>query len=239
MNKIFQLTLKSALKDMYLFFWSLFVPIAATIGLGHFIDIENYEDSILTGMTAVSVLFYAFMTTAFAILSQRRRGVYNLLHITPMPLWKYIISISSTWTIISAISSVFVLIVGTFTFKVNVGIVEILLCLPVIILSALSYIFLSFVVSRFCKNEANANMLCNFVTLPFILCSSAFYSLEKAPQVVKFLNTINPFEYFVDSLRIAMNLKIQDYILNIVILFSFLVFTLFLATKTFRYNDIS
>lgn len=239
MNKVFQLTLKSALKDMYLFFWSLFIPIVATIGLGYFIHIENNEVSILTGMTAVSVLFYAFMTTTFAVLSQRRRGVYNLLHITPMPLWKYIVSISSAWTLISAISSVIVLIVGIITFKVNVGIVEILLCLPVIILSALSYIFLSFVVSRFCKNEANANMLCNFVTLPFMLCSTAFYSLENAPQIVKFFKTINPFEYFVNGLRIAMNQTIQEYILNIVILFIFLVFTLFLATKTFRYNDIS
>jgi ABC-2 type transport system permease protein len=238
MKKIFQLTLKSAFRDKYLFFWSLIVPIAATLGFGYFIKIDNYESSILTGMTAVSVLFYAFMTTSFAVLSQRRRGVYNLLHITPMPLWKYIVSVSSAWTFISVVSSLVVLIIGIIFFKISVSIGSLILCLPVIIISALSYIFLSFFVSRFCKNEAHANMLCNFVTLPFMLCSTAFYSMGNAPKAIQFLNKINPFEYFVNGLRTAISLNGYEYMKNIVVIFVFLVFSLLLATKTFRYSDV-
>ncbi|WP_310604550.1 ABC transporter permease [Anaerosporobacter sp.] len=238
MKKIFQLTLKSAFRDVYLFFWSLIIPIGGTLALSYFISIDNYGSSILTGMTAVSVLFYAFMTTAFAVLSQRRRGVYNLLHITPLPLWKYIVSVSGAWTCISAVSSLIVLIVGIIVLKLDIHFLSIILCLPVIILSALCYIFLSFIVSRFCKNEAHANMLCNFVTLPFMLCSTAFYSLENAPHIIRNLSLINPFEYFITGIRVAITGNTESYIMCFVILSLFLIVMLILATKSFRYSDV-
>lgn len=90
MDTIFKLTLKSAGRDPFLFFWSILLPLGGSIGLGMLIKTPEYAQHILTGMMAVSILFYSFMTTAYSILTQRRRGVYNLLRITPMPLWKYI-----------------------------------------------------------------------------------------------------------------------------------------------------
>lgn len=238
MKKIFLLTLKSALRDTYLFFWSLVVPVAAIFGLSYFVKIDNYESLILTGMTAVSVLFYAFMTTTFAVLSQRRRGVYNLLHMTAMPIWKYIISVSAAWTLISAVSSFFVLGAGILFLDIQIDIVSIVLCLPVICVASLSYVFLSFFMSSFCRNEAHANMLCNFVTLPFMLCSTAFYSMESMPDAIRFLNRINPFEYFVTGLRTAFGLNIYEYFMQLGVIFVFLLLALLLAAKTFRYSDV-
>lgn len=237
MKKIFLLTLKSAFRDTYLFLWSLIVPIGGTLGLSCFIKLENYESTILTGMTAVSVLFYAFMTTVFAVLSQRRRGVYNLLHITPLPLWEYIVSVAGAWTCISTVCSLIVLAFGIIVFKINIQIISMIQCLPVLALSALGYIFLSFIVSRFCKNEAHANILCNFVTLPFMLCSTAFYSLENAPQFIKYLNKINPFEYFVTGIRASFTGNVQSYMSCLTVLTVFLAVTLVFATKTFKFND--
>ena len=94
MKTIFKLTIKKAIRDPFLIFWSIFFPIVTIIALGILFNTESYTIHILTAMTCVSVLAYSFMTTSFNVLSQRRRGVYNLLKVTPLPLYKYIISSS-------------------------------------------------------------------------------------------------------------------------------------------------
>lgn len=144
MNTIFRLTLKSATRDPFLLFWSIVLPIGGTIGLGMFIKSPDYPERILTGMMAVSILFYSFMTTSFAVLTQRRRGVYNLLRVTPMSLWKYICSISGAWTLTSLVCAILVLISGIFVFELNIAVRSIVALIPVIIIATISYVFLSF-----------------------------------------------------------------------------------------------
>lgn len=153
MKTIFKLTIKKAIRDPFLIFWSIFFPIVTIIALGILFNTESYTIHILTAMTCVSVLAYSFMTTSFNVLSQRRRGVYNLLKVTPLPLYKYIISSSCAWVMISIISSLFVFISCALFFKLEFSFVSILLFLPIIIAASLVYIFISFFVSSLVKNN--------------------------------------------------------------------------------------
>lgn len=105
--------------------------------IGDFIKSPDYPEHILTGMMAVSVLFYALTTTSFTILTQRRRGVYNLLRVTPMPLWKYVCSISGAWTIISFLCAALVLPSGILVLKLSVSIRTVAAFLPAAFLLAL------------------------------------------------------------------------------------------------------
>ncbi len=57
MKTIFKLTLKSAGRDPFLFFWSILLPVGGAIGLGMLIKSSEYPQHILTGMMAVSILF--------------------------------------------------------------------------------------------------------------------------------------------------------------------------------------
>ncbi|MNC31781.1 hypothetical protein D3C75_801140 [compost metagenome] len=120
MKTIFLLTLKAAPRDPYLLFWSILLPVGGTIGLGLLIGQPEYPLRIMTGMMAVGMLFYAFSTTSFAILGQRRRGVYNPLRVTPMPLWRYICGVSGAWTLISLSCGLLVLGAGTIFFQLGI-----------------------------------------------------------------------------------------------------------------------
>lgn len=144
MKTIFGLTLKSAGRDPFLLFWSILLPVGGTIGLGLLIKQTEYPLHIMTGMMAMGVLFYAFSTTAFAILSQRKRGVYSLLRATPMPIWQYICGVSGAWTLVSLLCALLVLIAGTLVFRLDVFILSILMLLPVLLCAALGYVLLSF-----------------------------------------------------------------------------------------------
>lgn len=55
MKTIFFLNLKSSLKDMYLLFWSIFMPCTAIIALKIFLP--NLAGNYTQGMIAVSVFF--------------------------------------------------------------------------------------------------------------------------------------------------------------------------------------
>ncbi|WP_288693725.1 ABC transporter permease [uncultured Brachyspira sp.] len=237
MKTIFKLTIKKAIRDPFLIFWSIFFPIVTIIALGILFNTESYTIHILTAMTCVSVLAYSFMTTSFNVLSQRRRGVYNLLKVTPLPLYKYIISSSCAWVMISIISSLFVFISCALFFKLEFSFVSILLFLPIIIAASLVYIFISFFVSSLVKNNETASILYNIILMCSMFLSDGYYSLYNAPSVVKFLSRLNIFQYFLNAVRGAYYFDFQSYFIGLAVLLACLIIALILAVNTFRYVD--
>lgn len=237
MKTIFKLTIKKAIRDPFLIFWSIFFPIVTIIALGILFNTESYTIHILTAMTCVSVLAYSFMTTSFNVLSQRRRGVYNLLKVTPLPLYKYIISSSCAWVMISIISSLFVFISCALFFKLEFSFVSILLFLPIIIAASLVYIFISFFVSSLVKNNETASILYNIILMGSMFLSDGYYSLYNAPSIVKFLSRLNIFQYFLNAVRGAYYFDFQSYFIGLAVLLACLIIALILAVNTFRYVD--
>ena len=237
MKTIFKLTIKKAIRDPFLIFWSIFFPIVTIIALGILFNTESYTIHILTAMTCVSVLAYSFMTTSFNVLSQRRRGVYNLLKVTPLPLYKYIISSSCAWVMISIISSLFVFISCALFFKLEFSFVSILLFLPIIIAASLVYIFISFFVSSLVKNNETASILYNIILMGSMFLSDGYYSLYNAPSVVKFLSRLNIFQYFLNAVRGAYYFDFQSYFIGLAVLLACLIIALLLPVNTFRYVD--
>ncbi len=237
MKSIFAITMKSALRDPFLLFWSLIIPIGGSIALGYFINVQEYPVRIMTGMIAVSILFYALVTTAYTIMAHRRRGVYNLLRVTPMKLWQYIVSLSSAWTLIAVISGALVMWVCLVVFAQRVTGLSILLMIPVLFLSAIGFVFLSFFVSSLAKNEGQMSMITNILLMPMLFCSDAFYALDKAPSFIQVVTRFNPFQWFVEGIRNALAIDLTGYIIDIGLLMLFFVIALALALKTFRYAD--
>ncbi len=238
MKTIFSLTFKSASRDPFLMLWSLILPIGGAIGLGFFIKYPDYPEHILTGMMAVSILFYSFMTTSFAILTQRRRGVYNLLRVTPMPLWKYICGISGAWTSISLLCAMLVMLSGILVLKLSISLPAVLALLPVLIIAALGYVFFSFFIASLSRTENNISILTNIITMPLLFSSSAFYSLNSAPPFIQVINKFNPFQWFVNALRSAFDLSWGNYFINAGLVLLVVIVAFLLALKTFRYTDV-
>lgn len=235
MKTVFLLNLKSSMKDMYLLFWSILMPFAAIIALRIFLP--NYSGDYIEGIIAVSVFFYSFMTTAFIALSQRKRGVYNLLHATPLPLWKYIVSVSSSWSVIAIILSyivlLFALVINQLKFSVNV----LLYMTPIILIASLSFVFLSFFISSLVKNEGHLSMTANVLMIPMLLCSNAFFTMEKAPDFIQYISLVNPFEWFLNGIKAAFLNNFSLWGESLLLLIGCLALTLIISLKTFKYSD--
>ncbi|QPQ30580.1 ABC transporter permease [Lysinibacillus sp. JNUCC 51] len=235
MKTVFVLNLKSSIKDMYLLFWSILMPFAAIIALKIFLP--SYAGDYVEGIIAVSVFFYSFMTTAFIALSQRKRGVYNLLHATPMPLWKYIISISSSWAIVAIILSYIVLLFAIVINQLNFSFKILLFMTPIILIASLSFVFLSFFISSLVKNEGHLSMTANVLMIPMLLCSNAFFTMEKAPNLIQFISIVNPFEWFLNGIKSAFLNNFSTWGESLLLLLGCLAVTLIISLKTFKYSD--
>jgi len=235
MKAIFVLNLKSSIKDMYLLFWSILMPFAAIIALKIFIP--SYAGNYVEGIIAVSVFFYSFMTTAFIALSQRKRGVYNLLHATPLPLWKYIVSISSAWAIIAIILSYIVLLFAIVINQLNFSFNVFLFMTPIILIASLSFVFLSFIISSLVKNEGHLSMTANVLMIPLILCSNAFFTMEKAPNLIQYISLANPFEWFLNGIKAAFLNNFSTWGESLLLLLGCFALALIVSLKTFKYSD--
>ncbi|WP_427107759.1 ABC transporter permease [Lysinibacillus xylanilyticus] len=235
MKTVFVLNLKSSIKDMYLLFWSILMPFAAIIALRIFLP--SYAGDYVEGIIAVSVFFYSFMTTAFIALSQRKRGVYNLLHATPMPLWKYIISISSSWAIVAIILSYIVLLFAIVINQLNFSFKTLLYMTPIILIASLSFVFFSFFISSLVKNEGHLSMTANVLMIPMLLCSNAFFTMEKAPNLIQYISIVNPFEWFLNGIKSAFLNNFSIWGESLLLLLGCLAVTLIISLKTFKYSD--
>ena len=237
MKTIFKMAVKSALRDPYLLFWSILMPLAGMFILGLLIKAPGYDARILTSMTAVSILFYSLVTTAFSILAQRRRGVYHLLRITPMPLGRYVFSLSAAWSVIALLCGLLILTAGTAFFHVDISPSSLLLMLPVLFVADLGYVMFSFVLASFSKTEGHVSMLTNVVTLPMVFLSDAFYSLEHAPKIVVILSSLNPFQWLLNGLQDSQTPVVSAWLFDLGLLLALFLLGLLLAVKTFRFTE--
>lgn len=237
MNTIFNLSLKSAAREPFLLFWSILMPMAGTLILGFLVGNPVYAISITTGMMAMGILFYAFTTTVFSLLGQRRRGVYQLLKVTPMPLSRYIISVSGAWTLVSLICAMLVLMVGGVFFHLDLSVISIVKMGTVSVLGAMGYVFFSFFISGLCHTEAQTSIATNLIAMPLLLGSDAFYSLTSAPAWIKMMIMLNPFQWLLNGLRSGFSGHNQDWVISLVALLIFLGITLFLAVGFFKSSD--
>lgn len=237
MKTVFKLALKAASRDPFLLFWSILLPVGGMIGLGIFIKIPGYPSRILTGMMAASVLFYALVTSAFSILGRRRRGVYNLLQVTPMKLWQYVFSLSGAWTLVCFLCAALILAFGMVVFSIKISLLSVIMLIPLIAIATIGYIFFSFFIASLSRTEGHVSMISNIVMLPLMFISDSFYSLEDAPSVLKILSRFNPFQWFTNGIAGSLNANISGWLFSLVLLAITAVAGLFLAVKTFRYSQ--
>ena len=110
---------------------------------------------------------------------------------------------------------------------------------PVIIAASLLYIFISFFVSSLVKNNETASILYNIILMSSMFLSDGYYSLYKAPNIVKLLSKLNIFQYFLNAFRGAYYFDFHSYFIGLAVLFICLIIALLLAVNTFRYAPIN
>ncbi|WP_082394205.1 ABC transporter permease [Bacillus sp. JCM 19034] len=181
MFNIIRISLNKDLKDVYLLFWSICLPLAVLFGLYYF-DV-HVSTNLLFGLLSISIFFYSCTTNSFSVYAQRKRGVFDLLRITPFSLWKYLSSITISQTIIACFVSAVLLLVEISLFNITMSALGIILFLPLFFVSSAIFTLMGFFISSLPKNEGQLSITTNLVMIPLLLCSSIFLNITEAPNL--------------------------------------------------------
>jgi ABC-2 type transport system permease protein len=237
MGTIFKTMFISGLRDGYLLFWSILFPIGLMIGLGTYLDTPSFQERIMIGVLAMSVIFGALNTTAIIVLQQRNRGVYKLLKTTPLPTISFVMIMTAARTLLSVFVSALILMAGLLYFDIDASALSIMMILFVLAIGTLGFTALSFFVANLAQNEAQTNAISNLISLPLLFASEAFYSLTNAPNWVKLIRDISPFNYLIKAMRDSLLEEWQEVWLSILFLVVFTAISIIFAVLTFRWDS--
>ncbi|MDZ5470575.1 ABC transporter permease [Bacillus sp. 31A1R] len=236
LNVIFKSMLITSIRDKITLFYSLMFPLILMLGLGLYFDSPDMKLNIVSGVTAISTIFWGMQGIAFQVHFQRNKGVYKLLKLTPMPTISFICVMTAARTVIGLVLNMIVWIIGMVFLKFDLTLTNILITSLLIAVGLLSFTAIGFFIANLANNEGQINMFSNLLQLPMIFMSEAFYKLNSAPNWVVATGKLLPFEHYVKALKGAINGMDDALLLGFLIPLLYMVIAILLSVLTFRWE---
>ena len=234
---IFKSMLSTSVRDKMTLFYSLAFPLLLMLGLGYYFNDDYQQLQIVAGVTAISTIFWGMQGIAFQVHVQRNRGVYKLLKLTPMPIALFIVIMVLSRTFIGVLINIVVWLVGIFIFAIDVTFIVVVNTFLLLIICSLCFTSIGFVISNLARNEAQISIISNFIQLPMIFMSEAFYNLKNAPEWVIFIGKMLPFEHYVKALRALMLDESSVLLAGFGIPIIYLVLAILITIPTFKWES--
>jgi ABC-2 type transport system permease protein len=198
-------------------------------GMGEMIQTPLIESDYILfltpGIIAMGTASIA-MSSGHILFNERRFwGMYEEMLTLPISRSAYLLS-KILWVMTLSMGQLlFILLVGIPLVEGGFYCANIFLVLLSILPGAICFCSLIMPIASSIKSAASFYGITGFISLPIILCSSAFYPLDTAPHWLRMIAYINPMTYMVDIARAGFTgLWDQWILLKILIL---CVFTLF------------
>jgi ABC-2 type transport system permease protein len=236
MGTIFRSMILTSLRDKISLFYAIIFPIGLMIGIGVYLDSEAYNPLLLTGVIALSTLFWSVQGLAFQVHMQRGKGVYKLIKLSPYSTLSFIAIMTLVRTFLGTLINILILATGVIVFNLSLTISEWMSMVVIMVIGTLCFSCLGFFLSNFAKNEGQINMMSNMLYLPMVFASEAFYSLKNAPDWIVSLGGLFPFSYYLKAMRNTVIDTNASLMLSLGIVVAYTAVLLLLAALTFKWD---
>jgi ABC-2 type transport system permease protein len=179
---------------------------AAPLVAADFISITaeelNFMDFFVPGVISMSLMQLGVFG-ALVIVSWRERKILKRLGATPLPRHTLVLSQVSLRLIIAVVQTIIILAVGRLIFSVKVA-NQPALMLFFILLGALTFISMGYLVASFARTEAAGTAIVQVIQFPMMFLSGIFWPIEFAPEWLTPVIYLMPLTYLGDALRQVM-----------------------------------
>jgi ABC-2 type transport system permease protein len=176
----------------------LVVPQAETIQTENLNFISYFVPSIL-GMSIMQIGIFA----AVPLVADREKHILKRLAATPLRRWQLVGSNVLMRVVIALVQAVIIIGVGAVVFGVQVsssgG-----LALLFIVLGAMTFLSIGYVIASFAKTEEAANGMTSVVQFPMMFLSGIFFPINAMPDFLQGIARLIPLTYLGDALRQLM-----------------------------------
>jgi ABC-2 type transport system permease protein len=160
----------------------------------------TYQQFLVPGVIGMTMLFGA-MLVSLSVAYERESGVMRLLISAPIPHWWIVLAkilAACLVALIQAAALMILLAVLGYLGDVSPWLLLALLA------TALACASLGMLVAVFTSSLDNFAVMMNFVIFPVFFLSGALYPVQRLPEPLKTIATVNPFTHCVDLLKHAI-----------------------------------
>jgi ABC-2 type transport system permease protein len=176
----------------------LVVPQPETLQTENINFISYFVPSML-GLSIMQVGIFA----AIPLVADREKLILKRLAATPLRRWQLVGSNVLMRLLIALVQSVIIIGVGVMVFGVEIT-GPFALSLVFIVLGAVAFLALGYVVASFAKTEDSANGMTSVIQFPMMFLSGTFFPIDSMPDVLQTVARVIPLTYLSDALRQVM-----------------------------------
>lgn len=207
------------------------------------VDLETLQTSRLNSVSffVPSILAMALMQlgifAAIPLVEQREKLILKRLNATPLPRWTLVGSNVIVRLLIAAAQTAIIVGIGVAALGVEI-VGNWALIAGFVVLGALSFTAIGYVIASFARTEEAANGMTQIVQLPLMFLSGIFFPLEVMPEWLRGVATFLPLTYLGDALRQTMvgGTPFAPLGLDALVLVGWLVVTLGISARYFRWQ---
>ncbi len=176
----------------------LVVPDARTIQTENLNFISYFVPSML-GLSVMQVGIFA----AIPLVADREKLILKRLAATPLRRWQLVGSNVLMRLLIALVQAVIIVSVGAIAFGVQVT-GSIAAVVAFVVLGALAFLALGYVVASFARTEDSANGMTSVIQFPMMFLSGTFFPINDMPDLLQGIARVIPLTYLSDALRQVM-----------------------------------
>jgi ABC-2 type transport system permease protein len=188
-----------------------------------------------------SILAMALMQlgvfASIPLVQQREKLILKRLNATPLPRWVLVGSNVAVRLIIAAVQTALILGIGIALLGVKI-VGDPLPIAAFVILGALTFTSIGYVIASFARTEEAANGITSVVQFPLMFLSGIFFPLEVLPEWLRNVATLMPLTYLGDALRQTMvgGAPFMPLPVDAAVLGGWLLVTLGISARYFRWQ---
>jgi ABC-2 type transport system permease protein len=176
----------------------LVIPQPETLQTENLNFISYFVPSML-GLSVMQVGIFA----AIPLVADREKLILKRLAATPLRRWQLVGSNVLMRLLIALIQAVIIIGVGVLFFGVEIT-GPFPLSIVFIVLGAVSFLALGYVVASFASTEDSANGMTSVIQFPMMFLSGTFFPIDQMPDALQAVARVIPLTYLSDALRQVM-----------------------------------
>jgi ABC-2 type transport system permease protein len=193
--------------------------------------------TMLPGLLCISAMSAGLFGIGVTLPAMRERGILRRYRLAPISSWMIITSGIASNLVVSLSTLLMQIALAKIVYKIEIA-GSVLATLVMLIVGALAFFSLGFVVASLAENVRSATVLCNLLFFPLMFLGGAAFPMQFLPPKLQDLARVLPSNYMVDGLYrvmkegagIGANLK------NLAVLLLSCAVSLVIAAKLFRWE---
>lgn len=206
-----------------------FGPVFSKAGQG------NYLEFLVPGIITMSIVFMAIFS-GLEVIWDRQFGFLKEMLVAPVPRLQIMIGRSLGGATVASLQGLIVLFLSLFIGFRPASIQFLVLGIFFMLLISLIFTLLGTGIACLLKDFSAFQLIVNFLIMPLVFLSGAFFPLDGLPKVLYIVIKINPLSYGVDALRETLSnaghfALWNDFSVLLVVATVFMVFSSYLFSK--------